>query len=156
DRQCARWLAFGALARRWHRKRNHRSIARSTGDANVSERSVRRDQRGEPMNAPERSVLEWVDANQRLLVVEFRRLKAKLAGKDDHAADTEIEALRAVMPSPAAIDTVTPLFGLSAFEREILLLAAGAEMDSELAALCGSAAGQTTRSWASFGLALGA
>ena len=37
---------------------------------------------------------------------------------------------------PPAIETVQTLFGLSEFERDILLVAAGTEMDSEIARLC--------------------
>jgi len=60
------------------------------------------------------------------------------------------------MPAPAAIDTIANLFQLSAFEREVLLLAAGVEMDAQLAALCAQAAGYPQRPWATFGLALAA
>ena len=50
------------------------------------------------------------------------------------------------MDAPPAIDRLSALFGLSPFERDILLLTAGTEMDSALAAQC---AGPVT-----FGLAL--
>src|SRR5262249_18590195 len=43
--------------------------------------------------------------------------------------------------------------GLSPFERDLLLLAAGVEMDAELATLCAAAA-SSQRPWASFALAL--
>ncbi|MEO8752659.1 MAG: ATP-binding protein [Casimicrobiaceae bacterium] len=98
---------------------------------------------------------DWTDANQRLLVAEFARLKARLAGDDDTPAQAEVEAARAAMPYPAAIDTLAETFALSNFERDILLLTAGVEMDSRLAAQCGEAPGEPQRPWASFGLALG-
>lgn len=108
------------------------------------------------MNAPDR-VPDWTDANQRYLVAEFARLKSRLDGTDDTAAHAEVEAARAVLSRPAAIDRLARAFGLSAFEREILLLAAGVEMDSRLAAQCAqSSVGPSPRPWASFGLALGA
>ena len=107
------------------------------------------------MNAPDR-FQDWTDANQRLLVAEFARLKQRLAGDDDTLARTEADALRAAMARPAAIDVLAQAFALSAFEREIVLLAAGVEMDSRLAGLCGEASGQPQRPWASFGLALAA
>jgi hypothetical protein len=110
----------------------------------------------------------WADANQRVLVAEFARLKDLLAS---HAAarppepsaggaggppecagwpvDTgrsttyqgACDEARAAMPAPAAIDVITDRFGLSAFERDLLLLAAGVEMDAALAAACAPGAG---------------
>ena len=107
------------------------------------------------MNAPDR-LPAWSDANQRLLVAEFARLAALLGdgGRDAAAAETEPAALRAAMPAPAAIDTLAALFALSAFERDLLLLVAGVEMDARIATLCAQGNGQTHRPWASFGLAL--
>ncbi len=109
------------------------------------------------MNAPHRA-LDWSEANQRVLVAEFARLRALLGdGESDAAvAAAEAEALRDAMPAPAAIDTLARLFELSAFERDVLLLAAGVEMDARIAALCGHGSGQPQRPWASFGLALAA
>ena len=68
------------------------------------------------MNAPDR-FQDWTDANQRLLVAEFARLKQRLAGDDDTLARTEADALRAAMARPAAIDVLAQAFALSAFER---------------------------------------
>jgi hypothetical protein len=107
------------------------------------------------MNAPDR-VVEWTDANQALLVAEFRRMAALLG---DAKAATEITAtpiagVRAAMPAPAAIDRLVALFGLSAFERDLLLLLAAVELDSHVASLCAAAAGQPQRPWATFGLAM--
>jgi hypothetical protein len=45
-------------------------------------------------------------------------------------------------------------FALSRFERDLLLLCAGVEMDSELALLCGTCHRNANREYASFGLAL--
>ncbi|SFL96484.1 ATP-binding protein [Variovorax sp. OV329] len=107
------------------------------------------------MNAPDR-LLAWSDANQRLLAAEFAWLAALLGDgtRDASAAQAEAAALRAAMPAPAAIDTLAALFSLSAFERDLLLLAAGVEMDARIAGLCAQAGGQAHRPWASFGLAL--
>ena len=107
------------------------------------------------MNAPDR-IVDWSEANQRLLVAEFARLRALLGDGDAAVAAAETEVLRAAMPAPAAIDTLTRLFQLSAFERDVLLLAAGVEMDARIAALCGQGSGQPQRPWASFGLVLAA
>lgn len=105
------------------------------------------------MNAPER-LGDWSDWNQRLLVAEFRRLGQRLGAPETEAADPP-EAARRAMPAPAAIDRLAGLFRLSPFERDLLLLAAGVEMDGRLAALCAGGRGEAApRPWASFALAL--
>lgn len=108
------------------------------------------------MNAPEPLRLDWTAANQRLLVAEFARLKARLRGGDDSAERAEVTHARDSMPYPAAIDQIVERFGLSGFERDLLLLTGGVEMDSELAGLCAQASANGQRPWASFGLALAA
>ena len=93
----------------------------------------------------------WIEANQALLAAELARLKRRLA--DDAAGDGDDGDLRAAaaMPAPAAIDVVTEAFGLSAFERAVLLLCAGVEMDAQFADACARA---SARAHATFGLAL--
>ena len=100
------------------------------------------------MNAPgiASELADWTAANQRALGAEFSRLK-RLLGK----ADVEEVAAPAVGTSIAAL---TDLFELSAFERDVLLLAAGVEMDSEISSLCAAAHGSGPRCWLSFGLAM--
>ncbi len=105
------------------------------------------------MNAPLQ--LDWAEANQRCLAAEFARLKARLGGTGDY--DTrELEAARAGLPQAASLDVLTQVFGLSAFERDLLLLCAGVEMDAALAALCATAQGNPQRACATFSLALAA
>jgi len=104
------------------------------------------------MNAPEFDH-DWCSANQRLLTAEFQRLKARVDGGTDGNSEAT-ESARAAMPAPAAVDHLSERFGLSRFERDLLLLCAGTEMDSELATLCAAAHGQHARTHASFGLAL--
>ncbi|WJN57322.1 ATP-binding protein [Pseudomonas sp. SO81] len=104
------------------------------------------------MNAP--AALDWSTANQQLLVAEFARLRALLGEGDLDEAQARVDGLRAELEAPAAIDTLTELFELSAFERDLLLLTAGVEMDTRLAQLCAHANGQPARPWATFSLAL--
>ena len=100
---------------------------------------------------------DWSEANQRYLAAEFSRLKLRLdAEGDDRQLDADLQAARAALPGAAAIDVMVKLFGLSAFERDLLLLCAGAEMDAELARLCAVAQGQPQRMHATFGVALAA
>jgi len=113
------------------------------------------------MNAPEpRPELrpglgqDWTEGNQRLLVAEFARLKRALRGEAAEDAGERVERCRAELVAPAGIDRLAERFGLSVFERDLLLLAAGVEMDAEFAALCAAAAGGAQRPWASFALAL--
>ena len=96
---------------------------------------------------------DWTAANQRLLTAEFARLKARL---DGHGSDNPaaLDNARAAMPAPAAIDHLAERFDLSPFERDLILLCAGLEMDSELAARCAAAQGQPSRTHVTFGLAL--
>lgn len=100
--------------------------------------------------APGANPAAWLDANQGLLTAEFARLKRLLRGEP--ATDGDIQGSRAWRATPAAIDEVAARFALSPFERDVLLLAAGVEMDGEIGPLCAAAGpGQPS---ASFALAL--
>ncbi|HNA26668.1 MAG TPA: ATP-binding protein, partial [Nitrospira sp.] len=101
----------------------------------------------------------WCDANQAYLVAEFSRLKIRLGAEhDERLVATQLEETHAALPGQAAIDTLSELFGLSPFERDVLLLVAGVEMDAELGHVCAAALGQASalRPQATFGLALAA
>ena len=100
--------------------------------------------------------LTWADANQRMLTAEFARLKAQLAGQDTAPARQAIEQARAELTSAAAIDELSAAFGLSAFERDLLLLCAGVEMDGALPAQCAASNAGPGRPFATFALALAA
>jgi hypothetical protein len=95
----------------------------------------------------------WLEANQAVLAAEFARLKKLLSADSPTKADAQVKAAHAAMDARPAIDRVTELFGLSAFERAVLLLCASVEMDSGLAMLCAQAHGQSQRSYVTFGLA---
>ena len=96
----------------------------------------------------------WEQANQRFLraavaVAHTRLLHAvKTAGDDtppasspelDQAVD-DLHAARADMPAAAAADQVAALFGLSAFELDVVLLCTAVELDAAVAELCRQAA----------------
>ena len=76
----------------------------------------------------ERHVTAWAEANQHALVGRARPRARR--------ARAAAGAGRGVRAGDAAIDALAAIFGLSAFERDVLLLCAGVELDSALADLC--------------------
>ena len=60
------------------------------------------------------------------------------------------------LPTPAALERVAALFGLSPFERATLLLCAAVELDGEVAALVAEAQGDPAAAQPTFSLALAA
>jgi hypothetical protein len=100
------------------------------------------------------SETSWLEANQAYLVAEFERFKDLLDSKSPEVSVAAVNEARAALEAPPAIDCLSELFELSAFERDVLLLCAGVEMDSKLAARCGEALGHPQRGRATFGLAM--
>ena len=91
---------------------------------------------------------DWIAANQRVLVAEFARLRALIAGEDCAAELAALEAARNSLTRPAAIDVLGDVFGLSPFERDVLLLCAAFAMSDGFALVLGP------RACATFGLGL--
>lgn len=85
---------------------------------------------------------EWSEQNRLYLTAALGTVRARLEG------GTAPECAAAGMRPAPAIEALAELFGLSEFERQVLLLCAGVEFDSEFAAAVG-AGGPT------FSLALG-
>ncbi|HMB53358.1 MAG TPA: ATP-binding protein, partial [Thermoanaerobaculia bacterium] len=85
---------------------------------------------------------DWTGANQRHLAAAVGVVRARFAAAagqqeaDDRlgTALAELEAARAALPSPSALDLLVETFDLSPFERELLLAAAGVELDAGFAA----------------------
>jgi hypothetical protein len=97
------------------------------------------------MNRP--LAMSWSERNQAFLVAEFARLHARLDGQRD------VEPPSPIAP-PAAIDALAAIFKLSRFERDLLLLCAGVEMESSIASRCAEAAGAARSGAPTFGLAI--
>ena len=81
----------------------------------------------------------WHEANQRYVAEALGVLRDRLeraAGDSSTRSDGLAwpEESREMTPPPA-IETLARAFGLSAFERELLLLCAGVELDTALAAM---------------------
>lgn len=100
----------------------------------------------------ESTAQDWAVANQRCVMVELATLSRLLRGETEEGA--ELEEARAALPAPSALDTLCALFGLSDFERRIVLLCAGVELEGEFASRCSAASGSSGNPWPSFGLAL--
>jgi hypothetical protein len=98
--------------------------------------------------------LAWANANQALLGAEFARLRGLFGGDPDGEA-AQAPAGAGAMESPSAIDRLARLFALSPFERDVILLCAGVEMDTRLAQLATAAQGEGRRAQVTFGLAIG-
>jgi len=99
----------------------------------------------------------WQAANQAALLAALRPVYAALlrhAGLPNRAVTEEL-ALPALDP-PATIDRLTELFGLTSFERAVLLLCAGVELESRFGEACAAAQREPRDGRASFGLALAA
>jgi AAA+ superfamily predicted ATPase len=108
----------------------------------------------------------WDVANQQYLAASLARLRMLLArhagieetGEDlqPEAVSTQLAEAEAALPYPSALDAVAERFGLGAFERDVLLLCAGCELDAGMAALVAAVQGDRQRRQPSFGLALAA
>ena len=91
----------------------------------------------------------WADANQQHLVAAIAEVRVALERHHDgQPAARAANGRPGPLSPPAALDRVTEAFALSGFERAVLVLCAGVELDAAVASLCGS--GPT------FGLALAA
>ncbi|MBK9714775.1 MAG: hypothetical protein IPO81_26240 [Kouleothrix sp.] len=84
----------------------------------------------------------------------LRAAMARLRGED--GAGGQDAAWPAPAGAPAAIDMLCELFRLSPFERDLLLLCVGVELDSEIAGLVAAASGETRIASPTFSLALAA
>ena len=93
--------------------------------------------------------IPWQERNQRALAGEFAALMRRLNGEIPAARVSE----NTPGGSPTAIDALTDIFELSQFERELLLLLAGVEMDSALATRVGELT-EGPRSAVTFALAM--
>jgi len=97
---------------------------------------------------------DWSAANQRALSGDIGRVRAQL---ERHAGlETPTRKLARDECTQSALALVCDRFALSPFERDLLLLCAGTELDAEFAPLCAHAQGNAAFSYPTFGLALAA
>jgi hypothetical protein len=113
------------------------------------------------------SEANWIDLNQLYLLAALGEIRAALerhterAGSDAPSGDAKpvvgwSEDELTDSPALTALETLSKTFGLSCFERAILLLCAGMELDASFAGLCAAAHGDPGRSYPTFSLALAA
>lgn len=106
------------------------------------------------------SLSTWAEQNQAYLIAEFACLRYRFSAsaQKDTAQTAELEMhaaeLRVRMYPPLAIDLLSNIFALTSFERQLLLLCAGVEMDSKLAEKCAEAQGHPQKTYVTFGLAM--
>jgi AAA+ superfamily predicted ATPase len=105
---------------------------------------------------------DWIEQNQKFLVASINQIKGLLkeyiAGFSDKSTISfeQIPFPEENMVHPPAIQAICNLFNLTPFERSVLLLCAGVELDGEVAQLCSNAQRNPRWSYPTFGLALAA
>jgi shikimate kinase len=78
------------------------------------------------------------------------------AQPDSEAVQRNLDEAASAMPAPAALDHLCEVFSLSPFERDVLLMCAGVELDEAFADLCAAAQADARRAFPTFSLALAA
>ncbi|MBW6435159.1 ATP-binding protein [Actinoplanes hulinensis] len=83
-------------------------------------------------------------------------VRSVLARLDSHAGETAVDPTPPSTGDPAPLRALVDRFGLSPFERAVLLLAAAVELDPTTGSRCAAASGDPERAYPTFGLALAA
>ncbi|MFG2970140.1 ATP-binding protein [Streptomyces sp. NPDC048288] len=100
----------------------------------------------------------WLSANHRYLVAALETLRRRLDADGDPAplrkAQSTRNRVRRAMSEPPALERIADGFGLSPFERDVLLMAAGPTLDTPFAHVCAQAQGDGARTYATFALGL--
>ena len=122
----------------------------------------------ERLKKSEKQEISWHDANQRFLSAALATVRCELqrrsmpsekpddVDKQIKTAKNTMRKLGKKMHVPPALETVCATFGISPFERNVLLLCAGIELDSNFLSLCANAHGDPDKTYPTFSLALAA
>ncbi|MDJ0707756.1 MAG: AAA family ATPase [Leptolyngbyaceae cyanobacterium MO_188.B28] len=108
-----------------------------------------------PQSFPQAAHLQRQEYLQSLLA-EIGQLRQQLmaaAGRDDSAPISSV-ADDSPPQTAASLNQLCHLFGLAPFERQILLLCAGLELDLQFGALCAQLQGHSSRTYPTLGLAI--
>jgi hypothetical protein len=108
------------------------------------------------MSATDPEDADWVAANHRFLTAALAVIGHQLAGENTEAEVHRQEESRLAMPAAPALYAIAAAFGLSDFERDVMLLCAGVELDTAIARGCAAAHGDPARTYATFSLAMAA
>lgn len=119
--------------------------------------------------------ISWPEANQRHLMEAIAEVRLEIESSPEHKSSLEgkpcdrgqngvknstsnIDDLpkSPQLQPPSALDSLCSIFQLSSFERKVLLMCAGVELDSSLTDLLGRIHRDDRRRQPTFGLALGA
>lgn len=88
---------------------------------------------------------QWEEANQRYLLAALALVRQRLEEREEHRQEqaTRVEQLQrdlaeasSSLPAPASLLHLCSAFSLSSFERDLLLLCAGIELESDFRQLC--------------------
>ena len=101
------------------------------------------------------NMVSWERQNQQYLVDAFATLLSRLDGRapETNSRPAAYDSLSGLTPPPA-IETLAKIFGLSDFERELLLLLAGVEMEPSLAEKCAQLTARQQRGSLNFSVAM--
>lgn len=104
----------------------------------------------------------WLLANQRYLSAAIAQLRHTIARRfnlsewmeDELQLRQSLRDAQAALPGPCTLDQLNRIFGLSPFERDILLMCAGMELDSRFVQLFATVQADPHRAYPTFSLAL--
>lgn len=108
----------------------------------------------------------WYDANQRYLMASVETIREELqkysTGSDKaskirerkNPREESNEEIAGSLPAPSALENLSNIFSLSKFERDILLLCAGMELDPSISFLCRKVKNSPEVPYPTFSLAL--
>ncbi|MEH2241074.1 ATP-binding protein [Nostoc sp.] len=109
----------------------------------------------------------WDEANYRYLSAALAVVRGILENhpakeqnqpeeKNQEHLQQALQSAAAAMPAPSTLERVCKMFSLSSFERDLLLLCAGMELNGDFAKLCATIHGDSQRAYPTLGLALAA
>ena len=104
--------------------------------------------------------LTWQQANQQYLMAALAQVKQRLSEKAEQPCECPHDPAAALTQSTQQLDASSSLeqlcdtFDLSTFERDILVLCAGMELDASIAPLCALAQGDAQKPFPTLSLAL--
>ncbi|WRH68011.1 MAG: hypothetical protein RSE13_06910 [Planktothrix sp. GU0601_MAG3] len=100
------------------------------------------------------SVQNWQKANQESLMVALAQVRLVLEWKAGQDGQTPKPTATSEPSDHSSLQQICRVFGLSTFERDLLMICAGMELDASFASLCALAQGDSQKLYPTFSLAL--